>query len=149
MDCNDWIWLNISCPIEGCDNNIEEYWTHINCPNNKNENDLKINSSGYIKCEGCGIRSELIKWNFFCGNKHGFKSIKNLNRLFEVLQVMAKRATDQTFIVRLMGNISIMFLNDEKQFNNDILKCVPSKLEKNNLAKKFNSEMVKEGKHTF
>ena len=62
---------------------------------------------------------------------------------------MAKRATDQTFIVRLMGNISIMFLNDEKQFNNDILKCVPSKLEKNNLAKKFNSGMVKEGNNTI
>ena len=145
MNVNDWIWLRIPCPCEGCTRNTEGYWAHINCPNNNNDHDLKINSAGYLKCEGCGIRSELIKWNFFCGNRHGFELITNLNRLVEILQVMAKATTDQAFIGRLMGSISTMFLNSETQFNNNnsMLRCVAKEIEQN-LAKRFNHEILKE-----
>lgn len=110
---NDWIWLHVPCPVEDCtDDKIPTYWAHRNCPKDYLDHDIKINSAGYLKCNACEITAELIKWRFDCGKgKHGFKEITNLNRLVEVLQIMAKATTDQAFIGRLMGSISIMFLN--------------------------------------
>ena len=119
MNIDDWIWLHIPCPCEECSNNTEQYWAHINCPNYNKDHDLKINSAGYLKCEACGIASELIKWNFFCGNRHGFEHITSLKRLIEILHIMAKATTDEAFIGRLMGSISVMYLN-ERQYNNNI-----------------------------
>ena len=29
---NDWIWLYISCPVDGCPNKEITYWSHIGCP---------------------------------------------------------------------------------------------------------------------
>ena len=109
---DDYIWLHIPCPVEGCTNNEVTYWSHRNCPNQDKDHDIKINSAGYLKCNACNVKAELIRWRFDCGcSKHGFKEIKNLNRLVEVLQVMAKATTDQAFIGRLMGAVSVMFLN--------------------------------------
>ena len=148
MNINDWIWLHIPCPSEECCNVIGQYWAHANCPNYNNDHDLKINSAGYLKCEACGIASELIKWNFFCGNRHGFKSITNLNRLVEVLQIMAKATTDQDFIGRLMGSLSKMFLNKSQYNNNNfMLRCISEDAEKN-LKKNSNQKIVKDGNNT-
>jgi hypothetical protein len=109
---NDWIWLHIPCPVEGCKNNDVTYWAHRNCPYSSKDHDVKINSAGYLKCNACNKKGELIRWRFDCGcGKHGFKEITNLNRLVEVLQVMARATTDQAFIGRLMGAVSVMFLN--------------------------------------
>ena len=49
-DVNDWIWLFIACPASGCSNNNETYWSHCNCPKNNLDHDIRINSSGYCKC---------------------------------------------------------------------------------------------------
>ena len=146
MSANDWIWLHIPCPCDKCSENFEDYWTHINCPNNNNDHDLKINSEGYLKCEACGIRSELIKWNFCCGKNHEFEPITNLNRLVEVIQIMAKATTDQAFFGRLLGSISTMFLFHDTQFNynNSLLRCMAKEAEKN-LKKNFNQKIIKEG----
>ena len=148
MSSNEWLWLKISCPI--CSNDYKtDYWAHINCPNNKNDHDLKINSSGYIKCEACGIMGELTNWNFSCGNNHGFESITKLVKLVEAFQIMANNETieNQLLMAKLIENISSMFLNNEKQFNNfknNNLKCMPSNIEKN-LPKNFNNEKVNQG----
>lgn len=112
---DDWIWLYVPCPVEGCTNNAETYWSHRNCPKDYLDHDIKINSAGYLKCNACEEAAPLIKWRFDCGcGNHGFKEITNLNRLVEVLQIMAKATTDQQFIGRLMGSISVMFLNQNK-----------------------------------
>ena len=112
---DDYIWLYIPCPVDGCNNNYETYWAHLNCCPYYIYNrchDFKINSAGYLKCSACNKKAELIRWRFDCGcGKHGFKEIKNLNRLVEVLQVMAKATHDQAFIGRLMGSVSQMFLS--------------------------------------
>ena len=109
---DDYIWLYIPCPVDGCNNNYETYWAHSDCPFYNKGHDVQINSAGYLKCSACNKIGELISWRFDCGcGKHGFKEIKNLNRLVEVLQVMAKATTDQAFIGRLMGAVSVMFLN--------------------------------------
>ena len=46
---DDWIWLHIPCPVEGCKNNDVTYWTHRNCPFSSKDHDVKINSAGYLK----------------------------------------------------------------------------------------------------
>lgn len=113
-DIDDWIWLYVPCPIEGCNYKTETYWSHRNCPKDYLDHDVKINSAGYLKCNACEGKAELIKWRFDCGSgKHGFKEITNLNRLVEVLQIMAKATTDQAFIARLMLAISKMFLDQK------------------------------------
>ena len=112
---NDYIWLHIPCPVEGCPNNDVTYWKHSKCPYQDKDHDVKINSAGYLKCNACGTGAELIRWRFDCGcSGHGFKEINNLNRLVEVLQVMAKATNDQAFIGRLMGAVSVMFQNKNK-----------------------------------
>ena len=112
---DDYIWLHIPCPVENCSNSEVTYWSHFNCPNYEKDHDIKINSAGYLKCNACNKTAELICWRFDCGcNKHGFKEVTNLNKLVEVLQVMAKATTDQAFIGRLMGSVSTMFL---RQYN--------------------------------
>jgi hypothetical protein len=108
---DDWIWLHIPCPIENCNNYTSTYWSHVNCPFSEKDHDIKINSAGYLKCNACNKVAELIRWRFNCGSNHGFKEVKNLHRLVEVLQVMGKATTDQAFIGRLLGAVSIMFLN--------------------------------------
>jgi len=47
---NDWIWLHISCPVDGCPNNEITYWSHIGCPFIGKDHDIKLNSAGYLKC---------------------------------------------------------------------------------------------------
>ena len=47
---DDYIWLYIPCPVEGCNNNDETYWAHADCPNDDIDHDVKINSAGYLKC---------------------------------------------------------------------------------------------------
>ena len=109
---NDWIWLHIPCPVEGCNKSEVTYWSHLNCPFKKKDHDVKINSAGYIKCNACEAKGELIRWRFDCGcGKHGLKEVTNVIKLVEVLQVMAKSTTDQAFVGRLMGAVSVMFLN--------------------------------------
>jgi hypothetical protein len=107
---NDWIWLFIACPANGCDNNIETYWSHRNCPNSEKDHDIKINSAGYLKCNACNTTAALIKWRFDCGCGHGLKEANNIFRLIEILQIMkhANRA-DEKFIGRLMVAIGNMF----------------------------------------
>ena len=107
---NDYIWLYIPCPVDGCTNNDVTYWSHYNCPKSEKDHDVKINSAGYLKCNACSAGAELIRWRFDCGrSSHGFKEIENVNRLCEILQVMSKATTDQKFIVRLMKAVSNMF----------------------------------------
>ena len=112
--CNvdDWIWLYIACPAEGCTNNIETYWSHRNCPNSDKDHDIKINSAGYLKCAACNANAPLIKWRFDCGCGHGLKEASNIIRLTEILQIMSKSSKDQKFVVRLMKSIGKMFSKD-------------------------------------
>ncbi len=113
-EVDDWIWLHVPCPVEGCNDSTATYWDHRNCPYDYLDSDIKINSAGFLKCNACNKKSELIKWRFDCGSgKHGFKEISNLNRLIEVLQVMSKATEDQSFIAKLMGSVSKMYLKEE------------------------------------
>ena len=84
---DDWIWLHIPCPVENCNNRTVTYWSHRNCPNSDKDHDVKINSIGYLKCNACNIKEELIRWRFGCGwGNHGFNEIKNLIRLVKLWQ---------------------------------------------------------------
>jgi len=107
---NDWIWLYIACPANGCTNNNETFWKHYNCPRDNLDHDIKINSAGYCKCNACDITEPLVKWRFNCGSGHGFKEANNIFRLNEILQIMNKASrTDTKFLGRLMIAIGQMF----------------------------------------
>ncbi len=110
---DDWIWLHVPCPIENCNSITPTYWSHMNCPFSEKDHDLKINSAGYLRCSACNRTDMIINWRFDCGLKHGLKEVSNLNRLVEILQIMGKATTDQGFIGRLLGAVSIMFLNQK------------------------------------
>lgn len=111
-NADDWIWLHIACPVDGCTNNIETYWSHRNCPNSDKDHDIKINSDGYLKCNACNTKAPLIEWRFDCGCGHGLKEASNIIRLTEILQIMSKSSKDQKFVVRLMKSIGKMFSKD-------------------------------------
>ena len=107
---DDYIWLYIACPANGCTNNSETYWKHHNCPKDYMDHDIKINSAGYCKCNACNITAPLIKWRFDCGAGHGFKEANNIFRLNEILQIMSKASrADTKFLGRLMSAIGPMF----------------------------------------
>lgn len=110
---NDWIWLHIPCPVDGCPNNEISYWSHKNCIFMDKDHDIKINSSGFLKCVACNSQAALINWKFDCGYGHGLKNLsRNSNKLYEIINVMNHTTTDKEFILRLMGAISNMFLSD-------------------------------------
>ena len=107
---NDWIWLHISCPVDGCPNNEITYWSHIRCPFSGKEHDIKLNSAGYLKCSACNASAPLIEWRFDCGIGHGLKHATNLFRLYEILGIMNRATNDQNFCARLMKSVGEMFL---------------------------------------
>lgn len=112
-DTNDWIWLHIPCPVDGCTNNEITYWSHINCPFKDKDHDIKINSDGFLRCEACNSKAALIDWRFDCGCGHGLKSLsRNSNKLYEIINVMNHSTTDKQFLLRLMRSISNMFLSE-------------------------------------
>ena len=109
---NDWIWLHIPCPVDGCTNINIKYWHHINCPSSNLDHDIKINSDGYLKCNACNISAPLFEWGFNCGELHPFKNATNMNKIIEILQIMNKATTDQKFISK-MTNIGKNYLKNE------------------------------------
>ena len=91
---DDWIWLHIPCPVDGCTNNDITYWSHRNCPLSEKDHDIKINSSGFLKCDACNAKAALIDWRFDCGCGHGLKSLsRNSNKLFEKILIGRKNNT--------------------------------------------------------
>ena len=109
-----WIYLHVGCPVEGCNYKTPSYWLHNNCPIRSNQSLIQINSDGNIRCSKCMHRKPLLNWRFNCNSgNHGMKEALNLNKLLEILAVMAQLTNDQIFIAKLCLAISEMFKGRE------------------------------------
>lgn len=107
---NDWIWLHIPCPVDGCTNKEITYWSHRNCPKSQYDHDVKLNSDGYIKCNACEVKGPIIDWRFDCGCGHGLKNATtNIFKLNEMIGIINKATNDTKFCAKLMKNISEMY----------------------------------------
>lgn len=107
---SDWLYLRVGCPVEGCKYNTPTYWIHSDCPKRSNQSLLQINSDGELRCSKCMRRKSLINWRFNCNSgNHGMKEALNLNRLLEILAIMAQLTNDQRFIAKLCLALSEMF----------------------------------------
>jgi len=76
--------INFRCRCPFCDDNSLINWSHEGCSSSKG---MDIDIEGYVTCNDCGKRMDLLDMNFYCktlNEKKSFTSISQLRKFFVV-----------------------------------------------------------------